>query len=261
MKIFLVSYSTKNYRVSQLLLNVSAKIFGVDKCYSYTENKIKNTIFYAQNIEIFKQKKGGGFWLWKYYIIGEVLKKINENDILVYCDSGILFTKRIDKLIDILKSNNGILLFNQNAPNKFWIKRDCYLALNSDNEAYYNAPQIIGNVQLFQKNNHSIAFVEEVLSISNKDNLITDSPNKFGKPNLDTFIEHRHDQAIATLIAHNYGLKLYPDPTQFSNENIIYQFPNETRLDTVLYNKIFYVHRLQNKQLIRLPLYFIKKWF
>ena len=37
---------------------------------------------------IFLQQRGGGFWIWKHHIISNLLDKISEGDVVVYCDAG-----------------------------------------------------------------------------------------------------------------------------------------------------------------------------
>ena len=45
--------------------------------------------FQEKNEKILSQSRGHGYWLWKVHLIYETLtKKMNENDILVYVDSG-----------------------------------------------------------------------------------------------------------------------------------------------------------------------------
>lgn len=253
MKVYLISYSTANYRLSHLLLNLSGRIFGAGKCITYTEKWFKKTDFYTSNKKILDNKKGAGFWLWKYYCINNALSRVSDNDIVLYCDAGTIIKKRIKSLINILIKNDGILLFNQNTQNKYWIKRDCYISLNCDSEVFYNAPQIVGNVQVFQKNEKSLQFVESVLSFSVKDNLITDFPNILGFPDIPSFIEHRNDQAVTSLIAHKNKLTLYPDPTQCRCHNFIYKHPDIITPDYTPYKTIVYIHRYNNRNLFKLP--------
>jgi hypothetical protein len=42
-------------------------------------------------------------------------------------------------------------------------------------------------------------------------------PNICGKPNLDEFIDHRHDQSVLSLIATHYGLQGFRWPSQWGN--------------------------------------------
>jgi hypothetical protein len=44
---------------------------------------------------------------------------------------------------------------------------------------------------------------------------ITDDDNVLGLHNYPDFRGHRHDQAILSLLAKNWGLTVYPDPSQW----------------------------------------------
>ena len=250
MKIYLISYSTPNFRLSQILLGITARIFGCNIIVAKKQSDLIKSQFYKDNELILSQKRGAGFWLWKYYYIDELMNKINTNDIIIYSDSAIIFRKSIRPLITILTTKTkGVLLFYNDYKNKQWTKRDCFVKLDCDGEEYYNSPQIGAQFQLFQKNEFTANFVKEVLKYSCLDNIITDSPNILGKPNLGEFIENRHDQSITSLMAHKYQIALYPDPCQFRTKNSIYQFPHET-LTEQQYKNIIYVHRFSGFKLL-----------
>jgi hypothetical protein len=38
--------------------------------------------------DVLTAERGGGFWIWKPYIIHDAINKVNPNDILVYADAG-----------------------------------------------------------------------------------------------------------------------------------------------------------------------------
>lgn len=254
MKIYLLSYSTPNFRLSQILLGITAKLFGCKYIIAKKQSDLIKSQFYKKNESILAQKRGAGFWLWKYYFIDELMNSINMNDIIIYSDSALIFRRSIKPLIEILKNKtNGVLLFYNDYKNKQWTKRDCFVKLDCDNEEYYNSPQIGAQFQLFQKNEFSTKFIKEVLRNSCDDNIITDSPNSLGKPNLPEYIEHRHDQSITSLMAHKYQIALYPDPSQFKTKDVIYQFPIEKSFSESLYKNIIYVHRFSGFKLLNKP--------
>jgi hypothetical protein len=254
MKIYLLSYSTPNFRLSQILLGFTAKIFGCQYVVAKKQSELIKTQFYKENETILTQKRGAGFWLWKYYFIDELMDKIDPNDIIIYSDSALFFRRSIKPLIEILiNKTNGVLLFYNDYKNKQWTKRDCFVKLDCDSEAYYNSPQIGAQFQVFQKNAFTARFVKEVLKNSCLDNIITDSPNVLGKPNLSEFVEHRHDQSITSLMAHKHEIALYPDPSQFKTKDVIYQFPIEKSLSESLYKNIIYVHRFSGFKFLNKP--------
>jgi len=60
------------------------------KIYCFNENRLKeDDLFWGKHSEfILNNKRGYGYYIWKPYIILEILKTINNNDILLWCDCG-----------------------------------------------------------------------------------------------------------------------------------------------------------------------------
>lgn len=225
----------------------------------FTRKDLVKSQFYSQNRNILEQKRGAGFWLWKYYFIDKVLNEIEEGDILIYCDSAILFRKSVKPLIKLAAgATNGVLLFYNAFYNSQFTKRDVFVELNCDNDLFYNSPQIAAQFQVFIKNDFSVNFVKDVLNVSVKDNLINDDPNVLGFENLDSFIDHRHDQSITSLMAHKRKICLFPDPSQFRTKNTVYCFPDEKPYEGIDYKNTIFVHRLSGINLLKLPLKFFK---
>ena len=49
-----------------------------------------------RNTDIINIKRGGGLWSWKPDVVYTTLNKMNENDILVYCDSGCVLQDSLE---------------------------------------------------------------------------------------------------------------------------------------------------------------------
>lgn len=218
MKVVLTNLSNQLYSNSRKRLNESAKKFGIDLIYSYDIDEIRNTQFFKENIEILNNPKGMGYWLWKPYIILKALRKAEDGDIIIYCDSGLEIIDSLSPLISICAEKENVLLFrNGNDINSAWIKRDCFVLMECDNKEFWDSPHCDAALSLYKKSNLSIQFVEEWLTHCKNKHIITDSPNICGKDNLLGFIDHRCDQAILSLLAKKYKLELYRMPTQFGN--------------------------------------------
>ncbi len=260
MKIYLLTYGTSDFSISLFWLKLTAKLFGVDHCIVKHPTDLHKTNFYTEFKSILDQKRGGGYWLWKPYYIDYFLTKINDGDVLIYSDAGTIFRNRIKPLVDqVCKTESrGVMFFYQNQKNSQWTKRDCFVSLGCDNEAFYNSPQILANFQVYQKNEFSLGFIREALAACTQDNLITDSPNSKGKDNLNNYIEHRHDQSIFSLLAHKNNLPIYTDPSQGRGKNILYSLKDgENILEHPPYKKIIYLHRMRNRDYKNVPLYFL----
>lgn len=212
-----VCYADEVYAKSQKWNVRCAYWFGkFDKVYAYSKDTLPKE-FVEKNERFFRYKRGGGYWIWKSYIIGEVLKKINDGDYLFYCDSGACIVKPIDKLIKVMEANNEeIMLFEvYDRLEREWTKRDIFVNLDFDIEKCYNTNQIMSSFILLKKSRKTVAFIEEYIKWCQTGMLITDNPNEGLLPNYSGFCENRHDQSVLSVLAKKWGVVAYRDPSQW----------------------------------------------
>ena len=217
----LFSFGNWNYYPTLDRLEESAQ-GKVDNIVIFKESDI-DTDFYVKHQQHFRDKRGFGYWIWKSYLVFEILKLINNNDILVYADAGCTMNMfaihRFNQYLNIVNSSQyGILSFELDVLEKTYTKMDLfeYLGLNTDK--FLNSKQIIATTFILKKCNHTINLINEWYNTACIYNLIDDSPSIL--KNDDSFIEHRHDQSIFSLIAKKYGTEILPDETYHKNFNI-----------------------------------------
>ena len=219
MKVILISYANKPFYKSQQELKKSALKYGVDEVIDYNDLWLKKqTEFYKKNQHILCQKRGNGFWLWKPFIILDALKKMNEDDVLIHVDAGATFINSVIPLTDLTQQNEIIVFYNNGHKNKTWTKRDCFYLMNSDSEKYYNGDQILAGYIVCKKTPFVNELLEEWLKYAQDEKILTDIPNKCELPNLNGFIDHRHDQSILSILSIKYNLELFRDPSQWGNK-------------------------------------------
>ena len=210
MKKYLVNYSDKTHKNSQIEnTNSALSIGGFDNVFSFNLQDLGDE-FIFQNKNIMSQPRGAGYWMWKPFVIKKALELINDNDILMYSDSGISFIKNIDEIVTIMdNTDEKLLLFELDDihPNKRWTKRDCFVLMGLDNEPYLSQNQLLASYILMRKNKFVIKFIDEWLHYAKDYRVITDSSNECGLPNYLEFVDHRHDQSILTNLSIKYGLK------------------------------------------------------
>ena len=211
---YFINYADKFYFESQQLELNSAKDFGFN-CQSYSKNDIDND-FIEKNKIIIDSPRGAGYWLWKPYLILKKLNEIDYGEYLVYMDSGANFIKPADDLLESI-DDKGILAFQlKNNKNNKWIKGDCFFAINSIDDVYKfkDDEQILASFIFFRKTDFCVNFVKKWLYYAEQKNVIMDLPNVFF-PNCNEFIDHRHDQAIFSLLCYNYNITCMPDISQY----------------------------------------------
>jgi hypothetical protein len=164
--------------------------------------------------------RGFGYWSWKPQIIRQTLSKMSEGDVLQYTDAGchLNFSGRW-RLLEYLKltSNtpNGILAFQAKPPEKpfhfdqrdlplltdnMWVKGDLLDYLNVRNEKQIcMTPTIGAGIIFIRKCPESVKIIDHWISVFHDDfSLINDENSE--SLNLPGFVEHRHDQAIFSIL-------------------------------------------------------------
>lgn len=108
--IYLVSYAHGNevFFQNQNALAQSALNRGIDFTFNYRKSHIDKD-FYEKNKAILDEKAGAGYWLWKPYVILKALEETPEGSIIVYADSGSIFTGSIMPILKHLEEHDGVL--------------------------------------------------------------------------------------------------------------------------------------------------------
>ena len=219
---YYISYATNNWMKSQALAESKAYEFGADKVINYTPKDIDHG-FIQDNIKILSNKKGGGLWLWKPYVILKTLHSMNYGDKLIYCDSGMYAIGNLDHMFDLV-SDSDIALFQVHEKKiKDWTHEKC-LEIYACNTEIKEKEQVCGAPQVYKKTINSINFVNQVLESCENYQAISD----LGDP------KHRHDQSILSILAYRNNIEIYRDPSQWGN-----RFP---RINSN-YPQIFNLHR------------------
>jgi hypothetical protein len=216
MKYFINFASNGFYNSQKNALDVASKLGFITQSYNFDsiDNEFKNI-----HSDILKQSRGAGYWLWKPYIILDMLNKINDGDYLIYMDSGCKLLESPDSYLDLIDSK-GILAFSMVQKTSKWTKGDCFFEINDaeDTYKYADVNQVQGTYIFFKKCAYAVDFVNKWLEYCTMENILTDSPNK-KLENLSDFIEHRHDQSIFSLLAYKSDIQMIPQIDQYCVEH------------------------------------------
>jgi hypothetical protein len=218
MKVALTTLSNHLYSESRALLCSSALLNGIEEVYDYDFEDIRSTSFFSKNVDILSNTKFMGYWLWKPYIILEVLKKLSKGDILLYIDAGIKVIDVLNPVIDICKNHSDIVVCgNGNDINASWTKRDCFTLMECDSERFWYAPHCDASFMVFKHTSKSLDFLNQWLAYGSNKNIISDSANICGLENRPEYVDHRYDQSILSVLAEKFELDIYRTPSQFGN--------------------------------------------
>jgi hypothetical protein len=167
--------------------------------------------FKQQHSHIFKAKKGGGYWLWKPFIIKKNLEQLKEGDWLLYIDSGAFLFRSPKKLIELAENiNQPVIGFELPLIEYQWSKAEIFLKLDVK-ENIQKTNQVMATVILIKNTDLGRDFITDYYNACSIDKLIDDSLSV--KQN-EGFIEHRHDQSIFSVLYKKYGFQSFRDISQ-----------------------------------------------
>lgn len=205
MKKVLITYGDKKFEMSKNRFIQNAHAINIfDEIIAYSDKDLSEEL---KQSEIINEKRGGGLWSWKPDVILTTLNKMEDGDILVYCDSGCTVYP-CNEWNHIWKSleNHDIIAQRIYQRTDKWTRKsiiEYFAQTNSKNwtKCYqYMATAIILKATPFTR-----AFVSEWkdMMISHpemvKDVTIEEKVNE-----AECFIENRHDQAFYSALTYKY---------------------------------------------------------
>jgi len=210
----LINYATPEFRISQARNRKTALEIGqLDRVISYTPRSIGRA-FRRANREILSHPRGGGYWLWKPYLILKTLKRMSPGDVLFYCDSGSFFIESARPLLEIARVKQAVVPFSVGLPEIEWTKRDALILLDADAPQYLDTPQRLASFSLYRVSPEAISFASRYLEHCTDPRIVTDQPNTLGEPDHPPFRENRHDQSVFSLLTKKAGYPCYRDPSR-----------------------------------------------
>ena len=223
-KIYFITYGNKKFEKSRnRIVKEAYKTKLFTKCKYFSENivdddEIQISLKNKNFSKVFNSKRGGGYWIWKPYIIYKMLKKINENDIIVYSDAGCTIPNnkyvkdKLKEYLDIInKSKKGLIAFKNPHKESEWTKGDIFKHFKClDNKDMYDSNQFTANRIILKKNNNSVRIIKSWWDVAKTHPLLfNDSISKV--PNFNDFIENRHDQSIFSIICKMSDVEIIND--------------------------------------------------
>ncbi len=210
-----LSYATANFSQAAKILRKSVRRFGLDSRL-YTPEHPALADLRRQYPSIMAAPRGAGYWLWKPFIILDVLNSVPDGTAVLYTDVAMTFIADPTPLISLAKTH-PVCLFKMSGPmlQGTWTKRDCFVEMGADTEEFWSLPQLLGGIQLYRAGAEARQFVSLLAAAMASETRLTDMPNIHGLPNLPDFVEHRHDQSVLTILAKQQGVAIFRDPSQY----------------------------------------------
>lgn len=202
-----LSYASSEFVYARDALCRSAIAVGFDESRSRGPENL-DPVFAEAHHEILSQPRGAGYWLWKPQIILQELRTLQPGDMLIYSDAGrsdYYQFRRFPTRLAMQARSSGFLLgptIGQHGTMACWTKRDAFVLLGMDRPDVHALPQIQGSPSLWTPCLEAFDFLKAWLSACSDPRILTDMENTQGLPNLQGFKDHRHDQAVLSLLAY-----------------------------------------------------------
>jgi len=212
-----VTYSTEAYKSARKYnVKMAYKKGKADKVFEYCEKDLSEE-FIERNKKTFSCKRGGGYWIWKPYVVLKTLKQLQTGDYLFYCDSGAFVIKDLHILADFMeKEKEDLLIFDLEHKEKEYTKRDVFIELDCDEEKYTDSFQRCATYFMMKKTKKTEDFVEQWLAYVQNYELVSNEDNVLHRmPNYKEFKDNRHDQSIFSVLSKKDGFKSYQDISQY----------------------------------------------
>lgn len=188
-----------------------------DNIFIYNEyNLPKDEKFEALLSHKLVPSRGFGYWCWKPFIILKTLENLKDGDILVYADIGCHINKEGEKrfyeYLDIVIEHKA-LCYKSHWVEAHYTKADLFNYFDKlKDKNITDTPMRPATICIFEKNDINLEFVNKWLQVFYDDfSLVDDTPSKI--PNLDGFIENRHDQSVFSILS-----KIYNASTVYAGE-------------------------------------------
>ena len=167
--------------------------------------------------------KGGGWWVWKPYIIKHAIEQIDRNDVLMYIDCGCTLnntpaaTDRFSQYINAIdESTSKMLVFElPGCVEKDWTNMHCintlkqkYNITDQRMNEYINKPQHAATVTIMKPSEFTYNLCTEWLKAAVYKNGIL-----FSEQHTLSGERHRHDQSCLSML-----YKIFQGDISISNE-------------------------------------------
>lgn len=159
-----------------------------------------------QESKVFSVKRGGGLWSWKPDIILKTMNKLNDGDLLFYCDAGCTLQKSKEwtdvYFRDLQQFDIRAIKIYQR--NKKWIRKEIIDYFNNNPENWLNQFQVCATIAI-KVTPFTRDFVKEWRNLMIKyPKFVMDVTCEEKDYQFPCFIENRHDQALYSALIYKY---------------------------------------------------------
>ncbi len=244
MKKIFISYGNANFKGSLRRIAKQARASHLfDKVQVYTPSDLPRPIRYSP---IMIYHRGGGYWIWKPWIIYNTLVQCLEGDIVYYVDAGCTLNPKSEewKEWDSELTKYNAIVFNYRSDVKYsgweqfckfttnnkpelrhWLKPSAeeYFTRFLGTDEYLNLNHVMSGIIIIRKTSKIPNFIQQWLNLAVLNPaLFCDAYGEELERLPNTFNEHRHDQAILAPLVYHYKnidkISILPEKSESQKE-------------------------------------------
>ena len=222
-KIHLITYGSNYYTKSAIRLkNQAESFYEFESITNYGIKDLGENFINSVN-EIIRAPRGGGYWIWKPYLIQKKLEEIEDGEYLIYLDAGCTINplgfERFKEYIQILKESDKPIIGFQLTTflEKFYTTDKIFDYFNVVSDSpIRESGQLIGGIQIMRKCKFTVSLFRKINNVIN-DNpyLFTDIYNKETKR--QGFVDNRHDQSVISVAKKIEGCVIIEDESYYTS--------------------------------------------
>lgn len=214
-RVHFVTYGSGAFARSAKLLAAEARAFGISNVHLHGPKTLPHEFVRGHRDFLIRSAgRGDGYWLWKSYIVQELLSRLQDDDILIYADAGcainIAAKARFREWIDFCDAE-GVLSFQMDHLEKHWTKMSVARFMHADAPKFMETGQILAGIFGVRKTSATRQLLRRWYDICALEWTIDDSVQPV--QNAEGFCEHRHDQSIFSLLIKQAGHASLADET------------------------------------------------
>lgn len=215
----LLSYANAAFDRALTALTAEAGAFPFTAVCAVREADLAATEFWQAHGDFVRtHPRGGGYWLWKPFLVQRLLASLADGDVLVYADAGCaLDAAKLPRFAEYVAAvtahPSGVLAFEMPHPQRVWTKAAVVAEMRGPVDL--DAGQVAATSFMLRVSPETRRLIAEWYGLCADYRLLDDSPSRTADgaalPEDPAFREHRHDQAIWSLLVRQSAPLLIPD--------------------------------------------------
>lgn len=183
-----------------------------------------------------RKTRGFGYWIWKPYIINQELSELENEDILVYIDSGCEVVKTADSRVifeNYIKyaQTNNVLAMKLNASMHEYCEINIARHFGLTSNQFNNLSMISATMLVLTGSLKSRKLVNDWLKCAVENPKLLSGDSTYNGH--EGFVAHRHDQSILSGLIHHEQIEPYVNQIDFdpaagvSNDSLFHAARNK----------------------------------